>query len=455
MVNFFEDSHRLIEIKYDFYGIPHARPIDISQSQETPLSSDITTSPESVVLTSSKRSLPSQQVWRQETVMGRMVNFFEQAAHILGKVWPKRSKKVDQRLMAAIHGNRIEAAYPGLQIAPLSRVLNYLVPFLKAQKGEMAPPKELIHSLQQCAKWSADLEKIGEFKSSKKRNASLENLAKQIGKKITSLSPGEKCLIPGGWIERGRKEHFALYEITKNPEGDYQLKIISRDPFINPQASLFSAGKVKIYPETIFNHLTLDELTNSAWLQALLNLQILPKVPKENAEIVSPNFSSLSNLFSPLADKIDQSAKPIKKYKTESQQAQIKNIWMVVDLLGVEKPGGEAMRKKRNLQLKVNTLFQFFEVAKKDLANNRTNQILLQEGIQNVSRITGLLLAENYLTEPEAAIIIRECGIIEKAIESAKNAKIKTSKKNPFEQKKDFSKIFLFNSKSHNKTVRC
>lgn len=443
---------RWIEATRDAFGVPHAKVVS-EEATQTSDKSIIGRSPKTEpISTLPKRSLPSQQVWRHETVMGRIVNFFEQSVFILRKLWPKRSPKVDQRLMAAIHADRISAAYPGLQVAPLSQILKYMIPFLKAQKGEMAPPKGLIKSLQKCAKWSSELEKIGTFSNPGKRAELLNVFCKNLSQTIKDLPSGISCILPGGWGQ-GLQIHPALYEITKNPSGSYKIRILSRDLSVNPHATLASAGKLKIYPETTFDDLTAEEISNLDWLNALLSLQ-LPLASGIGREVkpntVSPDFNSLSQLFLPFADRIDQSPKPIENYQSFLKNPlQTKNVWMLVDMIGMGGKVSLPAKERRKLQIKVNTLFEFFEVVKKDLSNNLTNQLLLKEGVQNVSRLTSLMFAEGQLSEAEIAVLNRECAAIERTIAKAKNEKVRTSKKNPFLQKSRITP-FVFHKKELN-----
>lgn len=441
---------RWIQATRDEFGITHAEPVtkkaDVGGLVPSPPSGKVQ---EEVVFTVSKRSIPSQQVWRSENVFGRIVNFFEQSVLVLGKVWPKRSPKVDQRLMASLHGQRIAADYPGIKAAPLSQVLKYTIAFLQTQKKETAPPPEVLKTLKQCAKWSKKLDHIATLANYKKRDLRLASLSKELSKTIKDLPPGKPCVIPGGWKQGTgladlSRVHPALYEITKNPSGTYQFKILSRDPTVNPQSVLVSAGKLKIMPETTFNDLTQAEISDPDWLHAVLRLQMPggEKVRAGRGERATgtlgkgettPDFSSMSGLFLPFADRIDVSPQPIEKFrKGINQDVQSKNIWMLVDILGAEFKGPSVPGERRKLQFKVNSLFQFFQATQKDLVNNKTNQILLEEGVQNVGKTASLLFAQGKLTEVEMAVIQRELDIIERTVVKAQKIKQKTSGKKLF-----------------------
>lgn len=437
---------RWIEGKRDAFGVPHAKPAEAQPLEQ--VTSPIRTGKAAkapLFHTLPKRSIPSQHVWRSENVFGRIVNFFEQSVLILGKIWPSRSPKVDQRLMASLHGQRIAAVHPSLRAAPLGQVLKYTIRFLETQKGETAPPREVLKTLKQTAKWATTLEKIAIYSSYAKRQKLLTDFSKDLSKTIEKLPVGSSCVIPGGWRE-AQGTHPALYQITKNTSGTYQMKILSRDPSVNPQSVLMSAGKTKIHPETTFNDLTVAEISDPKWLQALLSLQMpaggtekgrgsksanLLGLPGKTEAL--PDLTSLTGLLSPFADRIDLSPKSVEKFRTAIQSdTQMKNIWLLVDILGMESKGKALPGERRKLQLKVNSLFQFFQVVRKDLAENKTNQILLQEGVLNVSKVASLMYAQGKLTEAEVAVINRELAVIEKSIAKAMGLKTKKGKKNVF-----------------------
>jgi len=437
-------ENRWIEGTRDAFGVPHAKAESAgNQPLEKPVSPTETSKAAKMakVHTLPKRSIPSQHVWRSENVFGRIVNFFEQAVLVLGKFWPSRSPKIDQRLMASLHGQRIAALHPSLKTAPLSKILKYTINFLETQKGETAPPREVLKTLKQTAKWSASLEKIAARSSFTKRQKLLAAFSRDLSKTISKLPAGASCVIPGGWKE-AKGIHPALYQIKKNVSGTYQIKILSRDPSINQQSIILSAGKVKIYPETTFNDLTLAEVSNPEWLQALVSLQMpaggtnkskaanLMEKPAEKE--TSPDLTSLTGLLSPFADRIDLSPKSIEKFRTAKTNPQNKNIWLLVDILGMESKGNALPGERRKLQLKVNSLFQFFQVVRKDLGENKTNLILLEEGVVNVGKVASLMHAQGKLTEAEVAVINRELSVIEKSIAKAARQKTKKSKKNIF-----------------------
>lgn len=384
--------------------------------------------PKDTVSGLSERLVPSNQIWRSETVFGRVVNFFEQAVFVLAKVWPNRPPKVDQRLMSSLHGDRIAADYPGLSTAPLSKILKYLIPFLESQEGDAAPPPDVLKSLKQTAKWAAELEKVSTYKNKDKRDKQLADLSEDIGKKLGSLEPGQSCIIPGGW-RGGGTLHQAFFQATKNEDGKFTFKIISRDINVNPQSELFSAAGLKIHPVTTFTHIDQAEVADSLWLQSLLNLQ-MPLDIKERG----PDITTLPTLFSHLADRIEPD-KPVEEFRKErSDRTEAKNIWLVVDMLGQGSKVKETSGERKKLQLKVNSLFQFYGSVRGDLANNTTNQILLLEGVQSVSKLACALHELGKLTEEEVSFLNYECGLIEAEVTKAQN-QLKTSKKDPLVQR--------------------
>lgn len=463
-------ENRWIEGFYDKFGAAHAKPVP-SIPLEEPKSPQKSKSKLSLH-TLSKRSIPSQQVWRSENVFGRIVNFFEQSVFILGKIWPSRSPKIDQRLMASLHGQRIAALHPTLKMAPLSQILKYTTHFLAQQKGETAPPREVLKTLKQTAKWARTLENIGAYSNQAKRQKLLAAFSKKLSNTLHNLPQGTSCVIPGGWKD-GLGVHSALYQVKKNASGTYQIKILSRDQAVNPQSVLMSAGKMKIYSETTFNDLTKEEISDPDWLHALLSLQMpsggVKKASEEKekksgkdklesmistllgtrgeSEVI-PDFTSLSGLFLPFADRIDLSPKPVEKFRTAlKSDARAKNLWMLVDILGLESRRKELPGERRKLQLKVNSLFQFFQVIKNDLPNNKTHQILLQEGVLNVGKAASLMHAQGKLTEAEVAVINRELAVIEKSLAKATHINSKPSRGNIFRFKGKLSAFTFKTSK--------
>jgi len=446
-------ENRWIEGFHDKFGIARTKPMPDHSTQQP--ASTKTSKSKPLLHTLTKRSIPSQQVWRSENVFGRIVNFFEQSIFILGKIWPSRSPKIDQRLMASLHGQRIAALHPALKTAPLSQILKYTTHFLASQKGDTAPPRDVMKTLKQTAKWAQSLEKISSYSNQAKRQKLLAVFSKKLSKSLQKLPKDTSCVIPGGWRD-GLGIHAALYQIRKNASGTYQIKILSRDQTVNPQSVLMSAGKVKIYPETTFNDLTAAEISDPNWLNALLSLQMPTGGLKKTSEgkksandklgtlistlmgtpgesEVIPDFTSLSGLFLPFANRIDLSPKPVEKFRTASTtDARAKNLWMLVDILGLESRGKELPGERRKLQLKVNSLFQFFQVVKNDLTNNKTHQILLQEGVLNVGKVASLMHAQGKLTEAEVAVINRELAVIEKSLAKATQVKSKASRQNIF-----------------------
>lgn len=390
------------------------------------------------------RSIPSQQIWRAETVFGRIVNFFEQSVFFLDKIWPNRPSKVDQRLMATLHADRIAADYPRIQTAPLSRVLKYLIPFLEKQEGDSAPTPQVLKSLKKTAKWASKLENASKYAKHSKQLERLGKLSQEINSEILSLKPGEFCVIPGGWFQSGEKNlHNAFYKVTRNEDGKYTFQIISRDVHLNPQhIVLIPATGARLHPITTFKGLTQAEVSDPIWLQSLLYQQM----PSREASGKDPDSKTIPALFAHLTEHLQEaepSSEAFRKFKTK--ETELKDTLLIVDMLSskakvegakVKEPNSE--RKK--LRLKVESLFQFYAVARPDLANNETNQILLLEGIQSISKLASLLYAEGKLSDAEISFLNYECGLIENDISQAKETQ--TSKKNPFKSAKATPYVF-------------
>jgi len=442
----------------DFFGIPHAyvKP----QDAETPPVDNFKVSPAKefrIESSLSKRSLPSNQAWRMDSFVGRVVNFFEQSVFLLRKIWPNRPPEIDQKLMASLHGNRVAALYPGLQQAPISQVLKYTLKFLKKQKGELTPPKEILKSLARCASISSKLDRMATLANHQSRAKRLTSLCQGLSKSILSLPIGESIFLPGGWKQMNEM-HSAFYEIKKNPSGTFSFRIISRDLSLHSQSVISGAGKEKIYPHTVFNEIKGEEIADPVWLHALLRLQLpggekplkerketsnespdyfatklgsLLGIPQKSEMV--PNFSSLKGLLAPFASRIEKPTSDFAAYCSgKAANTSHKDVWMLVDMARKELKGPVGEIKRRKLHLQVNTLFEFFASTKSGLRSNQTNQILLEEGIQNVTALASLMHSTKQLTDAEIAHINTQCTVIAQAVAAAKNPKTRLSTRNPF-----------------------
>lgn len=370
---------------------------------------------------------PSSRAWRQESVIGRIVAILEQIIHLFKQLWPNRPQLVDQRLMSSLSSEKTieRVQMGGGKLAPLSQTLKYIIRFCK-KNPDCTPDAQMLSSLEKCGNWASKLEAIEKLTNTKKREKLLRDIAAEISAEMTSLKHNETCIVPGGWMGTDGA-HFALYQITRNGD-EYEFKIISRDPHVHADTPLASAGKFKIYPESTFQHIKLEEINKPEWLTSLLRLQLEKPMDDAKGQVPHTERASLCNLLkhleknptSPEKSRLVQPTIEAKKYRASRNISNhAKNIWALIDLTSNPNLQTASSKVHRRLKLKINSLFEFFEVTHRDLKNNETNRILLKEGVANIGRLATLLAEKGEIDDAELAILNHELGVIENYVKKA------------------------------------
>ena len=170
------------------------------------------------------------------------------------------STPVNEKLWAHIFldGQIRQTALEGLQFSITSRFIWEVLQDLQGVIPEVAP---LI----------ADIKSLDEFLDLKDLSASSERFAK----KLQNLQPGEKALLPGGWLS-SKDGHAMLYLFEKRQDG-YNISIINTgDGILTYHPNQVTHNKSRASPYLFFKNVPSELVLpakGSAWIYSLLSLQ--------------------------------------------------------------------------------------------------------------------------------------------------------------------------------------
>ena len=369
---------------------------------------------------------PTVREARHTTVIGRIIALCERILRFLKQLWTGCPADMDRRLMAALQGDRSLGTFPGVETASLSRVLQYMIPFLEKESQERAIPADLLTQLKQCSLWAQQIDTLKTDLDDRRCNKGLNDLMQDIRTSLIGLKTGERVLIPGGWGS-AEENHGILYEVQRDPKGLFRLRLISCDALAHVRQPIPWAGKNKIYPGTAFHSLKEEEIADTAWLETLIRLQI----PTPHRAPV--NHTSLQGLLHAFQDRLEAVQADAAEYRTPTHtRSHFKNIGVLIDECLNPLQRKEAPAQRRKLKLKLASLFEYFDATRAMLRGDQTTRYLVRQGFESASRLACLMHAKGQLTDSEITEIDGELSVIEKNLTQAEEAEAQIPSGSPF-----------------------
>lgn len=130
--------------------------------------------------------------------------------------------------------------------------------------------------LQGALEMAKEISRVTDVHEEDKILTSIQAVAQKLNDRVSNLKPGEKILIPGGWIA-GMKEYSLLYLIEKQKDGTYSLGIFNTNQGIQFHKNTIENGVLLCDPCLQIEKIRSKNLCQTDFFQALVEFQTLPK----------------------------------------------------------------------------------------------------------------------------------------------------------------------------------
>ncbi len=201
-------------------------------------------------------------------------------AHFFGDAIIRKSED-------AIKKNKIPVLSQDLEGNPSAKSLQFIVSILELivhESDAQAFTKEEKENLQKAIRYLKDLVDVYNFLQHRDKidQQSFSKQRSHIQSLIEKLPQGESILLPGGWTGYAGLAHAMVCELVKLSDNTFQMNVYNAGAGINHHSIKVERSKLKVRPCISFRPITLEEIKDTKFLSALLEVQtILPPNKKD------------------------------------------------------------------------------------------------------------------------------------------------------------------------------